>query len=140
MMKRFLELNEFLNPLDKDIAPYISSATEMIIIRDLTSNLEKFESITKNYKKTTLTFSRNAHYLRKYLKSLRTPANNHYLGTDKDSLTHYRDFEVGIVKNISAAPSWKTQKEALKGLLGLQKDNTEETSVDYAESILNAKK
>ena len=65
---------------------------------------------------------------------------DHYLGTNKDSLTQYPDFEVVIVKNISGAPLSKTQKEALKGLLDLQKDNTKETSVDYAESILNAKK
>ena len=33
---------------------------------------------------------------------------DHYLGTEKDSLTHYPDFEVGIVKNISGAPLSKT--------------------------------
>ena len=66
---------------------------------------------------------------------------DHYLGTDKDSLTHYPDFEVGIVKNISGAPFSKTHIEALKGLLDWQKDDdTEETYVDYAESNLNAKK
>ena len=62
------------------------------------------------------------------------------MGTDNDSLTHYPDLEVGIVKNIFGAPLSKNQKEALKGLLDLQKDKTEETSVDYADSILNAKK
>ena len=64
----------------------------------------------------------------------------HYLGTDKDNLTHYPDFEVSFVENFSGAPLSKTQKEALKGLLELQKDNTEETSVDSTGSILNAKK
>ena len=74
------------------------------------------------------------------LEEVRNTGLDHYLGTDNDSLTHYPDFEVGIVKNISGAPLSKNQKEALKGLLDLQKDNTDETSVDYAESILNAKK
>ena len=58
---------------------------------------------------------------------------DHYLGTDKDSLTHYPNFKVGIVKNISGAP-------LSKGLLDMQKDNTEETSLEYAENILDAKK
>ena len=73
------------------------------------------------------------------LEEFPNSALDHYLGTDKDSLTHYPEFEVALVKNISRAPLSKTQKEASKGLLDLQKD-TEETSVDYAESILNAKK
>ena len=45
MMKRVLELNEFLNALDKDIALYIPSAAEMIVIRYLTSNLAKLETL-----------------------------------------------------------------------------------------------
>ena len=65
---------------------------------------------------------------------------DHYLGTDKQNLTDYPDSEVDIIKNISGAPLSKTQKGALKGLLDMQKDNREEFSGDYAESILNAKK
>ena len=74
------------------------------------------------------------------LKEFSNTGLDHYLGTDNDSLTHYPDFEVGFVKNISGAALSKTEKEALNGLLDSQKDNTEETSVDYAKSILNAKK
>ena len=62
------------------------------------------------------------------------------LGTDKNNLTQHPDYEVGIVKSSSGAFQSKAQKEALMGLLDLQKDNREETSSDYAENILIAKK
>ena len=140
MMKRFLELNEFLNPLDKDIALHIPSAAEMIINRDPMINLEKIESITKKLQEDHVDLFTVRTLFDRVLEEFPNTSLNHDLGRGKDSLTHYTDFEVGIVKNISGAPLSKTQKEALKGLLDLRKDNTQDTSVDYETSTLNAKK
>ena len=116
------------------------SAAQMIIIRDLTSNLDKFEPRAKKLQEDHVDSFTVRTLFDTVFEEFPNTGLNQYLGTDKDSLTHYPDFEVGIFKNTSGAPISKTQKELLKGLLELQKDNKEETTLNYKEGILIAKK
>jgi hypothetical protein len=95
MLKRFLEIKDFIDGNDRALAVNIPSGLEMVTLQEVMTDLEEFESATKllqNCKRTLLEVRAIFDgLLEKY------PNMHHYISSDS-SFVHSPAFENGIVK------------------------------------------
>ena len=143
MFSRFFELTDFFNPLDRELTPYLLSPNELFLLEELRNPLTKFQSITKKLQEDHIDVLTVRALFDNVIDEF--SGLEHFLGRDIGTLTHYPDFEIGVLNTIEGASLSPEQKKALEKVMnsilvdGIASENEENCS-DYAESIIKAKK
>jgi hypothetical protein len=97
MLKRFFEIRGFIDDTDPDLAPFLPAGTDLLGLQKLMDDLSKFQCITKELQKPTITLSD----VRVLFDAAfaKFPSTAYYL--DKSAqIVHSAEFENAVVKVI----------------------------------------
>ena len=135
------ELKEFFDQTDAAVAVLLPSPGDVIKLQELINHLEKFESVTKRLQREDTDISVVRTLFDKLLENYHEM--EHFLGRSNGSLTHYPNFEIGLINAICGLPLSSQQDSAVIDIANtFQTDECEEAKgrSDYAESVLQAKR
>ena len=105
-------------------------------VKELHALLTQFESITKTLQRQFITIAEIRVLFDSVLEQF--PELHHYLGTGEGTLTHYSDFELGIIAHLKGEPLTTQQHSALKVFEGeIQETTADATVLSHAEKILS---
>ena len=102
MLKRFLKLKEFIDPMNTELAALMPTAAELIRLNVLMEDMSKFQSITMHLQKDGI----NMYEVRVLFDAAieEYPIMSKYLSTTA-KIIHSPDFESGLVKLIREGDS-----------------------------------
>jgi hypothetical protein len=141
MLNRFLELKEFIDPMNIELAGLMPTAEELIRLKLLSQELSKFQSITMHLQRNGISMSDVRLLFDAVIDE--HPEMSNYLSRDSDIL-HSLSFESGLVKLIRDGESAKLVSQEKIALEKLKLESTANPSpqkeLSFAERVLKRAK
>ena len=137
MLQRFLQLKEFIDPMNTELAGLMPSAAELITLQLLSEDMSKFQSVTMQLQKDGI----NMHEVRVLFDAIieEHPNLSHHLSPNAD-IVHSPHFESGLVKVIRDGDNCSLSRPEKLALEKLKIDRTTNPSpqkdMSFAERAL----
>ena len=141
MLQRFMELKEFIDPMNTELADIMPSAKEMIELKKLGEHMSNFQSITMQLQKEVI----NLHEVRVLFDATvkEYPVMARYLAPDS-SIIHSPHFENGLVKLLLHGDNCSLLREEKHALQKLKMDevtsNSPQKELSFAERAMKVLK